>query len=776
MKTLFLALLCFVAGSGCSPGTAQDRPKSPLPTPAPVVTNPPPTAPAATVPAAASTTPAPAPAPATAPLPPPPPELPQPAQEVVRLTQSSLGPSVITHYIESIQTPFTLTADQLIYLSDLGIGEPIINALLRKASSPAPAPATAVAPPSANTNPVAIAAPPTVPTSNPPLALQGIPGAPPPSPSAPVYGPGQPVAPAPAPAPAPAAPVVVAPPQAPVGYATFYESLSPYGNWVQIEPYGWCWQPSVVVVNNTWRPYCDGGQWMWTDYGWYWQSTYSWGWAPFHYGRWHRSARVGWVWSPGSDWGPAWVSWRQSDLYCGWAPLPPECRWSSSVGFSWYSGGTAVSIGFGLSTDYWYACSWNRFRDPGLHRWGIERHHVNQFVGNSRMAVGGDHSVNIVGNNNTVIVNDGIPRDQVQRHTREEIRKHSVVDAATPGISSRAAGGSAAARPEIAVYRPPISRPTDASPTPPASILGRQEARKASGSPSASGFTANPGVSAVPTRPSALNPVPPVLGASAPAVSRPGPTPTTPGSSPATPSIPTRPAPSVRPAPFAGPSTAPTTPSTPARPPVTLQPTRPPSGSPSPNAGVTPPRTDPAPTPALPTRPSVSSPAPRPPDSTGQRIEVVSPRAGSTPTSRTGTPTPTPNTGRTAYPGSTFGQPPSAPPQAERPRLDPTPPRFPTPAPNIPVRPTPFPSTPTPTVPSVRPDFPSRSFPANPPAHFSPPAHNPVYSPPSPRPMPTPTPSMPPGRNFTPSTPSAPSTPHPGSAHPAPTRGRSPDR
>ena len=24
--------------------------------------------------------------------------------------------------------------------------------------------------------------------------------------------------------------------------------------------------------------------------GWYWHSTYSWGWAPFHYGRWHRSA------------------------------------------------------------------------------------------------------------------------------------------------------------------------------------------------------------------------------------------------------------------------------------------------------------------------------------------------------------------------------------------------------------------------------------------------------------------------------------------------------
>jgi len=28
--------------------------------------------------------------------------------------------------------------------------------------------------------------------------------------------------------------------------------------------------------------------------------------------------------APGSRWGPAWVSWRSSDNYLAWAPLPPS--------------------------------------------------------------------------------------------------------------------------------------------------------------------------------------------------------------------------------------------------------------------------------------------------------------------------------------------------------------------------------------------------------------------------------------------------------------------
>jgi hypothetical protein len=33
----------------------------------------------------------------------------------------------------------------------------------------------------------------------------------------------------------------------------------------------------------------------------------------------------GWLWTPGTQWAPAWVSWREGGDYIGWAPLPPGC-------------------------------------------------------------------------------------------------------------------------------------------------------------------------------------------------------------------------------------------------------------------------------------------------------------------------------------------------------------------------------------------------------------------------------------------------------------------
>jgi uncharacterized protein DUF6600 len=62
---------------------------------------------------------------------------------------------------------------------------------------------------------------------------------------------------------------------------------------------------------------------MYTEEGWYFESDWEWGWAPFHYGRWYYDDAYGWLWVPGEEWGPAWVDWRESDEYIGWAPLPP---------------------------------------------------------------------------------------------------------------------------------------------------------------------------------------------------------------------------------------------------------------------------------------------------------------------------------------------------------------------------------------------------------------------------------------------------------------------
>ena len=103
----------------------------------------------------------------------------------------------------------------------------------------------------------------------------------------------------------------------------FYDNLNDGGSWVEVADYGYCWQPAVAISNKTWRPYSDG-YWAYTDVGWTWVSYEDFGWATYHYGRWMRLRGRGWVWMPGRDWGPAWVSWRTGGDYVGWAPLPPR--------------------------------------------------------------------------------------------------------------------------------------------------------------------------------------------------------------------------------------------------------------------------------------------------------------------------------------------------------------------------------------------------------------------------------------------------------------------
>lgn len=110
----------------------------------------------------------------------------------------------------------------------------------------------------------------------------------------------------------------------------FHDSLDAYGDWREVGDYGYCWQPREVDAN--WRPYSDG-RWLYTDAGWTWDSDEPYSWAVYHYGRWARIDRIGWVWVPATEWGPAWVSWRGSRSHIGWAPLPPDAEFSRSVGF-----------------------------------------------------------------------------------------------------------------------------------------------------------------------------------------------------------------------------------------------------------------------------------------------------------------------------------------------------------------------------------------------------------------------------------------------------------
>jgi hypothetical protein len=130
-------------------------------------------------------------------------------------------------------------------------------------------------------------------------------------------------------------------------YGTFYDSLSSYGSWFETPDYGYVWQPAVVRESN-WRPY-SRGRWVCSDRGWTWVSDEPFGWATYHYGRWALIGGRGWIWVPGSEWAPCWVSWRENNNCIGWAPLPPETlawrghRWDNTVdvrfgiGSAWFN-------------------------------------------------------------------------------------------------------------------------------------------------------------------------------------------------------------------------------------------------------------------------------------------------------------------------------------------------------------------------------------------------------------------------------------------------------
>ena len=119
-----------------------------------------------------------------------------------------------------------------------------------------------------------------------------------------------------------------------ISVQTFYDQLSPYGDWLYTSDFGYVWRP-YFDDPESFRPYSSGGNWVYTSYGWTWNSVYDWGWATFHYGRWNFDNYLGWTWIPGTEWAPAWVTWGSYDNYWGWAPMGPNIY--AQTNSSWYA-------------------------------------------------------------------------------------------------------------------------------------------------------------------------------------------------------------------------------------------------------------------------------------------------------------------------------------------------------------------------------------------------------------------------------------------------------
>ncbi|MGV3754625.1 MAG: DUF6600 domain-containing protein [Verrucomicrobiota bacterium] len=415
--------------------------------------------------------------------------------EIIRLAQAKVGEDVLLAYIARSTVAYNPTTEEIIYLHDLGVSDKVVAEIVKR--SPQPAALMAEQKPVVQ-EPLNI---PAVPAANAPMA-----------PAGPVLTPL--VSTNPGPATVVTQPVIVQQPviiqqpiviqQAPEEVRYFYTSLAPYGSWVEVDGYGWCWQPTVAVTYTDWRPYHQGGRWLYTDSGWYWQSDYSWGWAPFHYGRWFNHPRRGWCWTPDRVWGPAWVSWRTSSSYCGWAPLPPAARYRHGFGLSYYDRHVGISFEFGLSARDYTFVGHDHFYSHNPYRHCLPTTQVTKVYNQTVV-----NNVIVQGNNNTVVINQGgAPVTQISKAARMEVQKVNVMDMPAAQRSGVAPDRLVRDGNTLAVYRPAgpgssnLSRSSQ-EPVKPTMTTGTSNVRPGGGSMPKNHAPANLHPELVNTRPSA---------------------------------------------------------------------------------------------------------------------------------------------------------------------------------------------------------------------------------------------------------------------------------
>ena len=211
-----------------------------------------------------------------------------------------------------------------------------------------------------------------------------------------------------------------------------YDNLSG-GNWIDVEGYGYGWQPDLGVSDPNWRPYSDG-YWAYTDYGWTWISYEDFGWATYHYGRWANLADYGWVWLPGEDldWGPAWVSWRTGGDYIGWAPLPPR---GPGVVYEGQPIGVNVDVTFDIGPEYYNFCDVRFISEPVL------RDRIIPPVQNITYITNTVNVTNIYVQNN-IVYNYGPDYAVVNRYSSRPIQRLSIERQASTNLTTAVKSGT----------------------------------------------------------------------------------------------------------------------------------------------------------------------------------------------------------------------------------------------------------------------------------------------------------------------------------------------
>lgn len=216
-----------------------------------------------------------------------------------------------------------------------------------------------------------------------------------------------------------------------ISFETFYHELEPYGTWIEDRDYGYVWLPDVP---RDFHPYVTDGHWIMTEYGNTWVSHYTWGWAPFHYGRWRYDDYYGWMWIPGTEWGPAWVAWRSGGGYYGWAPLGPGVHINISV-----------NIGRYIPDHHWVFVRHGYITHRRVYNYCVPRRNVANIIHHTTII----NNTNVYNNHYTYYT--GPRTREIERATRQRVQVHSIRQADRPGTTVVRNGA-------VSVYRPSVEQ------------------------------------------------------------------------------------------------------------------------------------------------------------------------------------------------------------------------------------------------------------------------------------------------------------------------------
>src|SRR5262249_20259580 len=138
---------------------------------------------------------------------------------------------------------------------------------------------------------------------------------------------------------------------------------------------------------------------------------------------WFCHRRLGWCWAPDRVWGPSWVSWRYTDGYCGWAPLPPGTGFTAGIGLTFHSHPVGHGEDFGLKAGNYRFAAWNHFRELDFQHYRVPPQQHDQLFKHSVVATrfSGDSQR---------IINDGLPPQKVASATGTRVQPVAIREVA----------------------------------------------------------------------------------------------------------------------------------------------------------------------------------------------------------------------------------------------------------------------------------------------------------------------------------------------------------